>query len=260
MKLNLMRRVNAHLEDLNPILAGVAQCEPGSKITPLRISMMLHYVVSGCGELHLDGEVYPVKAGQAFWLSADAKAYYIADREDPWYYRWICFSGRLAADFAKLPPVFDVPEDILTHIENQDSTDPMLAYLLTADLFSLYAHVVSHDEPSQNHVQRAIDFVEIHYMNKLTIQDIADFVGLNPCYLSKLFKKKTGYTLQEYILDIRLQEAKRYLANGYSVKETALLSGFQDIANFSKLFKRENGRNPTQWLAWVQDEPKRTRK
>jgi len=257
MKQNLMRRINAHLEDLNPILAGVAQCDPGSRITPLRISMMLHYVVSGCGTLHLDGKVYPVRAGQAFVLNAEKKAYYVADAQDPWYYRWICFSGRLAADFSKLLPVFDAPEDTLIHIEDIDCPDPMMAYLLTADLFALYAHVVSPDERSQNHVQKAIDFVEVHYMNKLTIQDVADFVGLNPSYLSKLFKQKTGHTLQSYILDIRLQESKRYLAHGYTVKEAAAACGFQDLANYSKLFKRENGRSPTQWLDWVQDEPKR---
>ena len=71
-----------------------------------------------------------------------------------------------------------------------------------------------------------------------------------PFYLSKLFKEKTGHTLQYHILTIRLAEAKRYLLLGFTVKEVAALCGFKDVANFSKLFKREFGMNPTQWRIW----------
>ena len=99
-------------------------------------------------------------------------------------------------------------------------------------------------------IQRAIDYIEVSYMHPLTIKDIADFVGLNQYYLSKLFKEKTGHTLQQHILDVRLAEAKRYLLLSYAVKEAATLSGFKDVANFSKIFKREFGRNPTQWRIW----------
>lgn len=251
---NYMKRLNAHLEDLNPILAGVAQCEPGSRITPLHHTMLLHYVVSGKGILNLEGTVYPVTAGQAFLLPVGAKAYYEADREDPWHYRWISFSGSLAADFAKLPPVFDAPEDTLGHIRESSGPDPMLAYLLAGDLHLLYGQVVPPKQQNQDHIQRTIDYVETHYMHKLTVQEIADAVGLNPSYLSKLFKQKTGHTLQYHILNIRLEESKHCLAMGYTVKEAAAACGFQDLANYSKLFKRENAKTPTQWLAWALDE------
>ena len=252
--INYMKRLNAHLEDLNPILAGEATCQPGEHVTPLHHTMLLHYVVSGKGILYLEGTFYPVQAGQAFLLPVGAKAYYEADREDPLRCRWISFSGRLAADFAKLLPVLEAPRDTLCHIRNSSGPDPMLAYLLAGDLHLLYGQLVPPKQQAQDHVQRAIDYVETHYMHKLTVQKISDFVGLNPSYLSKLFKQKTGHTLQTHILNIRLEESKHCLALGYTVKEAATACGFQDVANYSKLFKRENGRNPTQWLSWVQDE------
>ena len=242
--------LNAHLDDLNPVIAGEASCLPGQITTPLLRTMLLHYVVSGCGTLHLDEEVYPVKAGQAFILTADAKAYYVSDAVHPWSFRWISFTGSLAAAFADLPPVFDVPEDTLSHLQDQRTPHPMLAHLLAADLHLLYAVVIQPQNQSRSHIQKAIDYIEVSYMNPLTIKDIADFVGLNQYYLSKLFKEKTGHTLQTHILDVRLAEAKRYLLLGYTIKETASLCGFKDVANFSKLFKREFGKNPTQWRIW----------
>ena len=242
--------LNEHLEDLNPVFAGESQCVPGSINNPVRRTMLLHYVLSGKGRLYLDGKTYFIHAGQAFIIPADADARYIADECDPWSYRWIGFTGKLSSAFAELPPVFDAPEDTLRHLQGQKDPDPMLAYQLSGDLMQLYAAVISPKKQNQNHVQRAIDYIELSYMNPLTIKDIADFVGLNQFYLSKLFKEKTGHTLQHHILSIRLAEAKRYLLLGYAVKEVASLCGFKDVANFSKLFKREFGRNPTQWRLW----------
>lgn len=242
--------LNEHLDDLNPVVAGEAACPPGQVTTPLLRTMLLHYIVSGRGELYLDGVRYPVAPGQCFILPADAKAHYVSDAQDPWTFRWISFTGKLSSAFADLPPVFDAPEHTLCHLKDQQSPHPMLAYWLAGDLMLLYAAVIKPKNQSHNHVQKAIDYIELSYMNPLTIGDIADFVGLNPFYLSKLFKEKTGHTLQSHILDVRLAEAKRYLLLDYSVKETASLCGFRDVANFSKLFKREFGRNPTAWREW----------
>ena len=242
--------LNEHLEDLNPVFAGESQLPPGSVNIPVRRTMLLHYVVSGKGSLYLNGKTYPVHAGQAFIIPADADARYVADMQDPWAYRWIGFTGTLSSAFAELPPVFDAPEDTLCHLCDQRDPDPMLAYRLSGDLMQLYAAVIHPEKQQKNHVQKAIDYIELSYMDPLTIADIADFVGLNQFYLSKLFKEKTGHTLQSHILSIRLAEAKRYLTLGYAVKEVASLCGFKDVANFSKLFKREFGMNPTQWRIW----------
>lgn len=249
--------LNEHLDDLNPVQAGEAFCQPEHAITPQLLSMLLHYVISGYGVLYLNGESHRVGPGQAFVLRADDKAYFIADKTDPWHFRWISFTGKLSDAFATLPPVFDAPSDTLCHLRHQPH-DPMLAYELAGDLLMLYAAVVKPKLQSRTYVQKAIDYIELSYMNPLSISDIANFVGLNQSYLSKLFKEKTGHTLQQHILHVRLSEAKRHMILGYSIKETAALCGFKDIANFSRLFKREFSQTPTQWRKWgppAQDAP-----
>ena len=245
---------NEHLEDLNPICGGEAVCCPGAVDFPFLHTMMLHYVVSGCGVLTVNSQNYPVHPGQAFVLPTDVRAKFTADAVDPWHMRWIGFSGTRASDFLKLPLVFDAPEDTLCHMQGhkEQNYPPMLAYQLVGDLYQLYAAVVPPKKLPQNHIQKAIDFIEINYMKRLSLQDIAEYVGLNPSYLSKLFKEKVGHTLQHHILITRLAESKRCLSLGYSVKESANQCGFQDIANFSKLFKREFGKSPIRWRQWVQ--------
>ena len=130
---------------------------------------------------------------------------------------------------------------------------PLMAYQLAGDLYRLYAQVAKPKEKPKDHIQKAIDYIEVNYMNSITIEQIAEHVGLNQYYLSRLFKKKVGHTLQHHILYIRLSEAKRYLSKGCCVKETAALCGFQDVANFSKLFKREFGKTPSAWWKWEKE-------
>ena len=56
-----------------------------------------------------------------------------------------------------------------------------------------------------------------------------------------------GRSIQDYLLSVRVFNAKLYLNKGYSVKEAALMCGFNDPNNFTKLFKKKTGYTPTQW-------------
>ena len=65
--------------------------------------------------------------------------------------------------------------------------------------------------------------------------------------MSRLFKEKTGQTVQEYLISVRLDAAKKQLERGASVGEAALLCGYDDVCNFSKMFKRLSGISPGKW-------------
>ena len=71
-------------------------------------------------------------------------------------------------------------------------------------------------------------------------------MNLDRRYLSRLFKEKTGRSIQQYLLEVRLQEADGYLLQGCSVREAAQLSGYEDVSNFSKLYKHHFGKTPAQ--------------
>ena len=88
-------------------------------------------------------------------------------------------------------------------------------------------------------------------MLPITVESLSAQVGLDRSYLSRLFKKKTGTTLQNHLQYVRLQEAKRMLMQGCSAKEAAYKCGFGDDKNFHKMFVRREGLTPTQWKKCV---------
>ena len=241
--------LNKHLQDLNPILAGWAEkMAPGSQNgSRQRSYTMLHYVTEGKGTLYLENRQYPVHAGQAFLILPGRSASYAADTEDPWAFRWVGFNGTLSHAFTQLPPVFDVPEGLLQNLLDFEENHEYLAYQLAGDLFMLYSTLIPDKTKERNYAQYVIDYVQASYMEKISVEDIAAQLGLCRRHLYQLFKKETGSTIQGYILKVRIQEAKRHIMQGYSIKEAAYLCGFNDATNFSKLFSREEGFSPKSW-------------
>lgn len=245
--------INKHLQDLNPILAGWANKQaPGAHIPLVRRSYtLLHYVTEGKGIFHLDGIDLPVHAGQAFLLLPGRNFSCTADMEDPWTFRWVGFTGQLAHSFSQLPPVFDVPEGMLPNLIEFEQSHEFLAYQLAGDLFQLYSALIPNKNIKPNYAQYVMDYVQASYMEKISVEAIAAQIGLCRRHLYQQFKKETGLTIQSYILKVRIQEAKQRIIQGYSIKETAYLCGFNDTSNFSKLFTREEGESPKEWRRLV---------
>ena len=94
---------------------------------------------------------------------------------------------------------------------------------------------------------RVKNYIQTSYAHKLSVELIATQIGLDRRYLSSLFKKKTGFTIQEFIVNTRLEESLRFLQQGYTIQEAAQLCGYEDISNFSKMFKKKYGKSPAVW-------------
>lgn len=243
------RVVNPHLRDLNPIAVGCSLPAEPEHIGRMwnKNGYLLHYVYTGKGEVHIRGSIYPVKAGQGFLLQPEDKGFHKSDAKDPWGLRWVIFTGELSSDFDCLPVVFDMPPNSLSHLENTVDSTEELGHLLASDLMLIYAKLIKAKQNKKNYIQKAVDYINLNYMEPLTIQDIADNVGINRYYLSRVFKEKTGETLQEHLIDVRLAASKRCLRLGYSVQETAFRCGFNDAATYSRLFKKKEGCSPKNW-------------
>ena len=245
MNVKTLILTNRHFQDLNPLLAGEEVCDPGHSFGPaVRKYTLIHYVVRGKGILYSRGGIHPVEQGQAFLILPGEVTTYIADNQDPWYYRWIGFDGGLSSRFAELPPVFSLPEDILRRILCVAEDPEVIEYRLAAELFQLYSQLFSGTGGSNRHVRRVENYIRSAYMQPLRVEQIATQMNLNRRYLSRLFKEKTGQSIQDYLISVRLEEAKHYLMQGHSVKEAAYLVGYDDVSNFSKIFKKRYGQSP----------------
>ena len=236
---------NRNLRDLNPLTAGEEACAPGHSFGPaVRKYTLIHYVLKGKGTLYARGGMYPVRAGQAFVILPEEVTTYIADMDDPWHYRWIGFDGLLSARFAELPPVLTLPEMLFGRMMRLSSQPSTAEYLLAGELFSLYAHLFADIQIGSTHVQRVDNYIRSNYMHPIRVEQIAAELSLDRRYLSRIFKAKMGCSIQEYLIRVRLEEAERLLLQGYSVKEAAHLAGYEDVSNFSKMFKKRTGKTP----------------
>lgn len=91
-----------------------------------------------------------------------------------------------------------------------------------------------------------IDYINIHYMEELSIADLAKLSHCSPQYLCRQFKKSFHMRPFEYITKKRLQAAKTLLLSGkHSVSETANLIGYHDYSYFCRLFRKYENMSPS---------------
>ena len=98
---------------------------------------------------------------------------------------------------------------------------------------------------STKHVKKAVTFIRNHYTRALTLDEIAEHVGINKFQLSREYKKITGTTLFDTINQLRCMTAKQLLADGATVTAAAIASGYENISYFSRIFKKHLGCTPS---------------
>lgn len=96
--------------------------------------------------------------------------------------------------------------------------------------------------------EQVISYIEDHYSEKISLDQIAENMYLSSFYISRIFKGETGNTPIRHLINLRLEKAKELLESGYqgSIQEVAALVGYDDAYHFSKLFKKRYGISPSQ--------------
>lgn len=103
-----------------------------------------------------------------------------------------------------------------------------------------------HSPDHKAYVNIAIDYMQTFYSANISIHDICREINVSPFHFIRSFKKKTGLTPHQYLLNVRIQKAQELLKSGqYSVSETAELCGFVSLPHFSNIFKKITGRSPS---------------
>jgi AraC-like DNA-binding protein len=113
-------------------------------------------------------------------------------------------------------------------------------------LFADDAHTLSSDSFSRQvefYDSRRIEKVKIYvnnnYKKEIRAAKLAEMVGMSPSSFSRFFKLRAGKTFQEYVIDIRLGYAARALVDSKkSITEICAECGFQNMANFNRIFKK----------------------
>lgn len=98
----------------------------------------------------------------------------------------------------------------------------------------------------QPNVHRALLYLQHHFREKLTLEDVSKQAQLAPNYFSECFRKGTGVTFQSYLQDLRARFAQSLLlhAPNLSVTEVCFAAGFGSLSQFERIFKQRIGCTP----------------
>ena len=149
---------------------------------------------------------------------------------------------------AQTDHILRVNNNYLKQLEKTDTIDTLCFKL--QECVDAFTESMFSEKPSENSevIKKAMGYISAHFAEKITLDDVAKDVHLNPAYLSTIFKQSTGSSFKEYLTLVRIEESKRLLANtDYAILDVAVATGFDDQSYFSKVFKRCTGLTPKQY-------------
>lgn len=268
IKYHCLEHLKSNYVDLYVIYCGREQCEPSHLYGPaIRNEYLIHYIIKGKGTFYCNGKSYELKEHDAFLIMPDESASYQADKDEPWEYIWLGFNGFKALNALKYTGFSK--ENRINHFPNAKPIVKYIKQMLDAHqltysddfkrqsyLYLLFATMIEqHKEnmlkedvrhyPKGVYVEYAIAYIEQNYGKNIKIKDIASYIGIDRTYLSKHFKKNTGMSPQQFLLDLRMKKAASLLKNStLQINEISELVGYTNPLTFSKSFKTHFGKSP----------------
>ena len=249
---------------LVPMSSGEERCAPNhSWGAGVRAHYRIHYVISGTGVFYCGTNKFVLKKGQIFVIFPGTVVKYQADEKDPWHYAWVEFYGDEAAEIferAKISihsPTATLPSSadalsLLRDMPSERSADMGKNLKFSARLYELLSLILENDsneEKSENiYLTTATRYIKAHYVEDITVNTVAEHIGISRKYLFAIFKNSLGVSPKDYIIDYRIKKAMEFLKDeNISIGNIAYSVGYKDPLTFSKMFKLKTGLSPSEY-------------
>lgn len=110
------------------------------------------------------------------------------------------------------------------------------------------SHAQTDHEYEEDRIQTVRQYIDEHFTENPTLADLAGLVCMTPSAFSRFFKIKTGTSLSNYIIDVKLTYAIRLLVDSsHSISEICYECGFNNQSNFNRIFKSKKGQTPREF-------------
>ena len=104
------------------------------------------------------------------------------------------------------------------------------------------------DSSESRRIQKVINYLHSNYQNEIHLRDVANYVNMSEVSFSRFMKKRTGKNYIEYLNDLRLGIASRYLIDtNKTIAEISFECGFNNLSNFNRIFKKRKGSTPKEF-------------
>lgn len=221
---------------------------------------------SGQGIVTLAGQELSLRPGEGLLIAPHVPHRYAA-AGDAWTTAFLTLGGTLAGDIQKIcgeaPLLFaGVPEGayfqewidhtIASYADGSlDGLNLSIGcYGFLMRLSGIYAsHSRSKHPLFQQYVEPVIEKIETEYAENLDVDHLASWIHVTPQYLTRLFKRFTGYSVRSYITRFRVNKAKELLIGQPYLKVQSIshLAGYHDVSYFISAFRQQTGMTPRQF-------------
>lgn len=250
-----------------PIRLGSNIAKPNYHIGP-RISpyYYLLFVLEGEGTFIQGNRTYPLRKNDMFCLFPQVGHEYFTNPDAPLHKAFFAFDGKQALHLlnriglkpnsphmpnALTPAVLDKLQEFFNLNLNPDRQITDLSRLAVFyqlfDLLTLDAHPSRGMEGhTLSWLQKGAEYLEIHYTEGITIESVAEFVGIDRSHFTKTFQKAYGVPPMKYVQQLKVNEACSLLKQtDFKLTEIAQSVGYPDLFTFSKAFKKAVGISPS---------------
>lgn len=223
------------------------------------------YTVSGRGIVNIDGKIIECLPNTVLLIDCNISHIFSVKKGECWEYKHIHFIANGISKNVAEKAMFDISYDNgaindsfveifkkLHHI-NIDTH-----YLLSHDISSILTNLISmqteffYANPQEELVKRAADYIHKHYMEKISINQLAKDGFISPYHFIRLFKKYYGVPPYNYLVEYRLKKAQYFFMQQKSVKEVARACGFSSTNSLSRAFEKHFGVYPSEYREAIQ--------
>lgn len=225
-------------------------------------STLFSYTYSGRGQLEYQGKSYTLEEGDAFLIDCREPHTY-RSAGSSWEHSVLHFSGipaeRLYQDFVRDNGFVFRPKDAVElharlskMLKAYTSINPYREYHVNALLTELLLAMMTTSD-SYKHAQAKIPpqlkdiilYVNSHYYRNISLDYLSSTYAISKYHLCRCFKSYTGYTINEYITLLRVEQAKELLrTTSLPAYQVGAIVGIEDENYFYRLFKKYVGISP----------------
>jgi YesN/AraC family two-component response regulator len=108
-------------------------------------------------------------------------------------------------------------------------------------------------ESKSRRINKVITYIQEHFQEEITLSYIAGSLGMSESAFSHFFKKRTNRSFVDYLNDIRVGHASKLLyETTHTIAEVCYTSGFNNVSNFNRIFKKKKGQTPSTYRKNIQ--------